>query len=146
MAQALCPRGEAWVALGDPRQRAGAALGREAGPLGVDQHSLVRLQAPGQRVHPLQLHRLARAAADEVVRQAPAGDVEAGVGEQLALEHEAQPDPMRTGDEDRGQEVVDDARVADQDDHRPRRDLLLAGHLEAEAEQRPDRPEEDADP
>ena len=134
------------VALGDARDRAGATLRREAGPLGIDQHAVAGSEAVGERPHPLELLRLARSAAHEVVRQPSPGDVEAGIGEQLALEHVAQADPVRAGDEVRRQQVVDDARVADQHDHGPRRDLVATRDLEPQPEQRTHRAEQRAGP
>ena len=53
---------------------------------------------------------------------------------------------MRTGDEVRRQQVVDDARMADQHDHGPRRDGVVPRHLEPHAEQRPHCPEQSAGP
>ena len=90
--------------------------------------------------------RVVGAAADEAVRQPPAGDVDRRVGEQLALEHVAQPQPVRRGDEEGGEEVVDDARVPHQDDDRPRRDRVGALDVEAEREQPPRGAEEERRP
>ena len=97
-----------------------AALLGEARALGEDQHALVGAHALGEPAHVLALDLGAGAAAHEVVRQPLAADVEARVVQQLALEQVAQADLVRPRDEDRRQQVVEDARVADEHDHRAR--------------------------
>ncbi len=101
-------------------QQPRAALGREAGPLGEEQHAF-----PGTEVALQAAHLgdgaggLGAVAADEDVGNPVAGDVEAGLGQQLLLEHVAQLQLEGVGDEGAGEQHVDEARVADERDVRP---------------------------
>lgn len=88
---------------------------------------------------PLRIDPVAR---HEVVGQKVPGDVDAGVGEELALQHVTELELVAIGDEDRGQEHVDDARVTHEDeDGAALRRELVAVDLEAKREERPHRRE-----
>ena len=64
-------------------------------------------------------YRVARAAAHEVRRHPAPADVDRRDHLQLALEHEAQPEPVGATDDRVGHRVVDDARVAHEDSTGP---------------------------
>lgn len=75
-------------------------------------------------------------AIDEVVRQAMADHVEAGIDQQLLLENVAQRDAVRARDQHRGQQRVREARVSQREDQRPVRDGVAAFDTKAQAEHR----------
>ena len=109
------------VALRQSGHGPGPLLGVGPGALGEDHGALVRVAYPlGHRADRVELGlRVGCAPVEEVVGQPVADDVEAGIGQQLALEHVVRLEP-RLGHEPRGEQRVGQARVARQDDHRTR--------------------------
>ena len=84
------------------RQRRGDAIAnrrRESCPLGIDEHALVLAEIAREAAYRGDLARgIVRAAPHEDVRQYPPDHVEAGIPEQLALEHPAQAEAVATRD------------------------------------------------
>ena len=131
------------VALGDPGERAGPLLRARPGALREDHRGRVVAHVLGELPQGGELGaRVGRAAVDEVVAHAVARDVEARVGEQLALDDE--PDVMVGGpDHDpRRDERVGEAGVPGEDHRRRGIERLDPFDLHTQARRETERAEQ----
>ncbi len=139
MVQAVGEVGGLRIALADLLLRPGELGRRVARALGEDERPLVGAVEVGrQRAHPCDLRGgIAGSTPDDAGGHPAGAHVQRRQHLELVLDHVAQEHPVRAGDEDRGQRVIDDARVADEDEQRPGLHELVALDLEAQTEQRP---------
>ncbi len=127
------------LALGDQRLRTSELLVGVAGALRVDEDALALAEV--ERQPPQAGHltgRVGRRAPHEVGGHPAPADVDGRKHLELVLDHEPQAEPVRVADHGIGQGVVDDARVADEDEHRAGGRHLEALDLEGQPEEHAD--------